>query len=209
MADTKSRIPLMGSCHCRAIRYILYLTLPHIHEEFKAAPSSGVQHFYRCNCTACHKYGQFHVRPASPETDFILLSLLDPFEDLGDYQHGGKSMDFFFCTTCGVRPFLFAGHGEVVDLDLRSSLSTNAFEKLPGKVQAEQSVKVWRPKQGGSFSKFGNYLSVNGNTIDAKQEGFDMRELTERKQVMHYDCLSDEASEAPLSYQRPQEGGCY
>lgn len=179
-----------GGCHCGNVRYTLNLTLPHTPYPTLPVPPSGVQHIYRCNCTLCHKAGHFHLRPKSPTDDFLLLSPLDPFT-LGDYQTGDKVLHFFFCQTCGVRPFIFAGDGELVDTE------------VDGK-----TVKAWRPKRGGGHPQLGNYVSVNGHTIDAEQE-FDMRVMSESKVVMYCDCYSDPKEEAPLTYERPQKNGCY
>ncbi|TQS33182.1 hypothetical protein Golomagni_06481 [Golovinomyces magnicellulatus] len=183
-------VKVQGGCHCGQVRYTLHLTLPHTPNPTPSAPPSGTQRIYRCNCTTCHKMGQFHIRPQSPTDDFLLLSPLDPFT-LGDYITGDKVLHFFFCKQCGVRPFIFAGDGEVVD------------SEVDGKI-----VQAWRPKRGGGHPEYGNYLSVNGHTIDAEQE-FDMRELTEKKVVLYCDCYSDEKDEAPFTYERPQINGCY
>lgn len=184
-------VNLQGGCHCGHVRYTLNLSLPHTPSTTPSAPPSGAQHIYRCNCTICHKSGQFHVRPKSPTDDFLLLAPLEPFEDLGDYVTGDKILHFFFCKVCGVRPFIFAGDGEVVDA------------QVDGK-----QVKAWRPKRGGGHPEYGNYLSVNGHTIDAGQQ-FDMRDLTETKVVLYYDYYSDEKDGAPMTYQRPQKHGSY
>ncbi|KND88893.1 hypothetical protein TOPH_06423 [Tolypocladium ophioglossoides CBS 100239] len=202
MADANpTRVPFTGSCHCGAIRYILFLTLPHPHSE-TLPPPKGVQRFYRCNCTVCHKMGHMHIRPASPTDDFLLLSPLDPFRDLGDYQCYDKVLHFFYCKTCAVRCFIFGGEGEVVDVDL-------AALGVSGAGQAGKGTKAWRPKRDGGRPKYGNYLSVNGHSVDAGQKGFDMRELTDKKYVLYCDCLSDKAQEAPARYGRPQDYGSY
>lgn len=202
-----TRTPLSGSCHCGNVRYVVYLNLPHQPNHGLPPPPSGVQRCYRCNCTICHKIGQFHIRPLAPADDFLLLSPLDPFAELGDYQCFDKVLHFFFCKTCGVRPFIFAGEGEVVDSLDEGAMALNL--QIKGSGTQGKPAKVWKPTQGGGHPQFGHYLSVNGHTIDAGQSGFDMREMTEKKQVMYCDCLSDPKNEAPLSYERPQKGGCY
>lgn len=201
--NTSKRVPLTGSCHCGATRYVLFLTLPHSHSP-KLPPSNGAQRFYRCNCTVCHKSGLMHIRPASPDDDFLLLSPLDPLDALGDYMVYDKVLHFFFCNSCGGRCFTFAGDGEVVDVNLEEL----GVSGLPG-ADEDGKVKVWRPRPGGGHPQMGHYISVNAHSIDAKQDGFDMRELTESKYIMYCDCLSPEEDELPMTFQRPQPGGCY
>ena len=201
MSSTQQkRTPYTGSCHCGAVRYILHLNMPHIRSEKMPAPR-GVQHSYRCNCTICHKMGHMHVRPVSPTDDFLLLSPLDPFAELGDYTTGPGNLHFLYCKTCAVRCFIFAGDGELLDVDLYElGVSIPGIDK--GKVTA------WRPKLGGGHPKTGHYLSVNAHSIDAGQ-GFDMRELSEENNVMYCDCYSPEEPESPMRYGRPQENGSY
>jgi hypothetical protein len=69
--------------------------------------------------------------------------------------------------------------------------------------------RVWKPTKGGGHPEYGHYLSLNGHTIDANQDGYDMRILTESKDVMYCDCLSQPENEAPLTFSRPQANGCY
>ena len=204
MEQKPKKTPLTGSCHCGETQYIVYLTLPHPHDPKLPPPSKGVQRIYRCNCTVCHKFGQMHVRPAAPADDFLLLSPLDPFSTLGDYLCYDKVLHFFFCKMCGGRCFIFAGDGELVDVDL-SELGLAGLEDK----YTEKVVKAWKPKTGGGHPELGHYLSVNAHSIDANQDGFDMREWTEKKYVMYCDCLSNEADEVPATYERPQHGGCY
>ncbi|KAM0335129.1 hypothetical protein ACHAQA_000169 [Verticillium albo-atrum] len=205
MASTPTRRPLTGSCHCKATRYIVYLTLPlEIHPVTPVQRSSppGLQCIYRCNCTVCHKAGILHVRPLSPPDDFVLLAPLDPTE-LGSYQPKGEGgTHFFFCKACGGRCFSFQGLGEVATVD-RKGLG----------LEGEGEVEVWRPKKetwtrDGHGSK--SYLSVNGMTIDYGQEGADLRVWKESGALLYLDCLeaSGNGRERPR-YERPHEGGCY
>ena len=202
MADSSpsARHALNGSCHCGAVRYIVFLTLPHPHPGGQAAPP-GSQRFYRCNCTICHKAGFFHVRVASNVDDFLLLSPLDPLSDLGDYLWRDQRLHFLYCKTCATRCFSFGGgDSEVVDVDL-------AAMGVAGHAAAEagEKTKVWRVKNTGQHPEKANYLSVNGHTIDAGQ-AFGMRELTDEKVVQYYDYLHDEAAGR---YDKPHPGGCY
>ncbi|OAQ57999.1 hypothetical protein VFPPC_11748 [Pochonia chlamydosporia 170] len=194
-----TRVPFTGSCHCGGTQYVLFLTLPHPYSETLPPPPSGVQRFYRCNCTTCHKRGHFHIRPLSPTDDFLLLSPLDPLEQLGDYQCGEKRLHFLSCKTCAVGLFIFEGEGEVVELDLEEL-------GVHGRGERGTKTQLWRPKKGGGHPELGNYVSVNGHTVDANQDGFDMRELTEKNFVMYCDCFGDET---PPRYGKPQVHGCY
>lgn len=144
--------------------------------------------------------GHMHVRPASPTHDFLLLSPLDPFAALSDYVTGAGNLHFLYCKVCAVRCFIFAGDGEVIDVDL-SEIGVS----VPGK---DGKVAAWRPRLGGGHAQMGHYLSVNAHSIDAGQ-GFDMRELSEKNNVMYCDCYSPEELEAPMRYGRPQEKGSY
>ena len=54
----------------------------------------------------------FHVHPANPRNNFMLLSSPDPDPELSTYQCYDKKRNFYFCPTCGVRCFTFSGVGE-------------------------------------------------------------------------------------------------
>ena len=200
MADTPTRRPLKGSCHCGAVQFILFLTLPHPHPGGSRAPE-GSQRFFRCNCTNCQKGGSFHIRPASMHDDVLLLSPLDPHSQMGDYLHGDKEIHMFFCQHCGVRCFTLNVEGtyEVDDVDLHK---LGVSDAEPGKI-----TKVWRVTKTGGHPKYGHHLLINGHLVNARQ-GFDMRELVEKKIVQYGDMLDDHDPK-PISFDRPQEGGCY
>ncbi|UQC73850.1 uncharacterized protein CLUP02_00497 [Colletotrichum lupini] len=139
------------------------------------------------------------MRLASAPDDFLLLKPLDPYNDLGDYTVYEKDLHFLFCKDCGMRCFTFMGKGEVVDVDLTvlgvgaGTDSGSEEKKARSKggpaataTAGEKSMtKVWRPKKEGwvEGKKFGSYLSVNGYSVDAGQEGFDLREITEKNRV--------------------------
>lgn len=204
------RLPYTGSCHCGAIRYIVFLTLPPVSLlNTEPPPSRGVQHIYRCNCTVCHKSGFLHVRPASAFDDFFVLSPLDPLQSLGDYRCNDGTLRFLHCKTCAVRCFIFHGEGEIIDVSLPAAIASTgaASSSETGSV----SVKAWRPKKvelNAGIPHQGSYLSVNGHTIDAGQEGFDLREWVETKAVMYLDLLPDDGG-MPRRCERPHVGGSY
>jgi len=66
---------------------------------------------------------------------------------------------------------------------------------------------VWSPKKGW-VEDMTRYLSVNAQTLDAGQEGLELREWTEKKWVMYLNCLADEGWEVGR-YERPFAGGVY
>ena len=145
------------------------------------------------------------MRLAWAPEDFLLLAPRDPWTDLGDYTCNGGRIHWFFCRTCGVRCFLFAGEGEEVEADLDK---LGVMGKDGGKLGKRL---VWRPKWEGwdEAGHGGHYLSVNGYTVDADQEGFDLRVQTENKCVAYVDCLELSGKEEEPRYDRPHAGGAY
>lgn len=192
------RLPLAGGCHCGATRYVLFLTLPAQHNESNP-PKDREQRIGRCNCTTCHKLGLFHLKPADPSNDFLLLSPLDPFAELGDYLTGDKNIHFFFCKTCGAHCLSFCGDGQVVNIDAAALGLPSAAGNAPS--------KAWRATDNGP-EEYGAFVSVNGHTIDAGQ-AFDMRELTEKKLVRYGDTYSDFGEGLPGRWDRPHDHGSY
>ncbi|KAK0611675.1 hypothetical protein B0T14DRAFT_607725 [Immersiella caudata] len=197
------RRPYTGSCHCGFVRYIVYLTLPHdppSPRNRRDANGQIRQMIYRCNCTTCQKTGLLHVRLPSPPDDFLLLSPLDPLRELGDYQCFDKLIHFLFCRACGVRCFSFMGEWELNEKEVKDPVS--------GEVGVR---KVWSPKKGW-VEDMTRYMSVNAQTLDAGQQGLDLREWTEKKWVMYLDCLEEKEDDGASSfdtatYDRPFAGG--
>jgi len=69
--------------------------------------------------------------------------------------------------------------------------------------------EVWTPKREGwneEVIRGVRYLSVNAATLDAGQEGLDLREWHEKGWIAYLDC-KDYAEEDRLG--RPFEGGIY
>ncbi|GAO15627.1 uncharacterized protein UV8b_04806 [Ustilaginoidea virens] len=203
MADEKpSRQPVTGSCHCRAVQYVAFLTLPPVHNE-SSPPARTDQRIYRCNCTICQKTGFLHVRVADRTDDFLLLAPLDPLRDLGDYRFDGKMLHWLFCKTCGVRCFTFMGAGEVVEADL-------AALGVPGYAGKGKTTRVWRAAREGGHPEYGTYISINGHTVDHSCRAFDARALHEQGSVQYLDYLCPGGQErGPDRYGRPHEGGAY
>jgi hypothetical protein len=206
------RRPYHGSCHCGATRYIAFLTLPPLrltgNTRVKKAPTP-VTRLRKCNCTVCHKFAFFHVRFPSAPDDFLLLSPLDPFAELGDYRCWEGRTHWFFCKSCGVRCFGFIGEGEVSERDIpfvKIPIRDPATGKETGVEEIVGKKRVWTPKREGWKEGSGSYLSLNAHTLDAKQEGLDLREWAEKKWICYLDCL-DETGED--NYDKPHEGGTY
>lgn len=199
-----SRQPFTGSCHCGATKYIVYLILPP-HAPGVRGKKHGpdgrlLQNFYRCNCTTCIKAGILHIRLPNPAEDFVLLSPLDPLAELGDYTCNKNRLHFLFCKTCGMRCFTFAGEGEVLGKEV-PLVSTD------GKGEIEER-KIWCPRDPWTESHT-SYISMNAYSIDAGQEGFDLREWTEKKWVAYLDCLGLPGERDMWTCERPQRGGAY
>ena len=207
---TPTRRPFHGSCHCGDVRYIVFLTLPHTVPDASVPPPPGksYQRFYRCNCTPCHKSGQFHTRLADAPGDFILLSPTDgPFNgSMGLYIQINGQKHMPFCKRCAMRCFLFEGDGETVEVDLGA---LGIADSKTGDKMGRQMV--WRPKrEGWNEGPDGeSYLSVNGFTIDAGQ-GLELAELTDAKVVEYNDMLGyPQQPEGPPRWDRPYHGGAY
>jgi len=191
-ASQTTRYPLKGSCHCRSIQYLIYLELPPATLSGSTRTADLKQPTVRirkCNCSTCHKIGFFHVRVPYAPDDFVLLSPLDPLNELGDYLVYDKRIHWLFCKTCAVRCFAFAGEGEVVEKDVLG-----------------EKKRVWVPKRSGYEKGNISYLSVNAQTIEPGQEGFDLKEWHEKKWVCYLDCLDEKEDDR---FGQPHRGGTY
>ncbi|EHK19256.1 uncharacterized protein TRIVIDRAFT_231478 [Trichoderma virens Gv29-8] len=207
--STPTRRPFHGSCHCGFIKYIVFLTLPHkppsIGTPPPTDPSRSHQEFYRCNCTTCHKAGHFHMRMAWAPEDFMLLSPLDPMAELGDYTCNSGLVHWLFCKTCGGRCFVFEGEWETAEVDLDEM---GVKDRDGGKMGKRT---IWRPKADGwsEQRECGCYLSVNGYTVDAAQEGFELGEFITNRWVAYVDCLELNGPEREPRYDKPYNGGAF
>jgi len=116
----------------------------------------------------------------------MLLSPIDPMNELGDYTTNEGRIHFLFCKNCGVRCIALAGQGEVVEKDVDG-----------------EKRKVWVPhaewKEGQNA-----YISINAQTLDAGQEGLDLREWHYNKWVCYLDMLDEKEGDA---FDRPHRGG--
>jgi hypothetical protein len=175
-----------------------------------------VQNFYRCNCTLCQKAGLLHVRPLSPPDDFLLLSPQDPYNELGDYVVPDVKYPpshWLFCKSCGMRCVSLRGAGSLSKLDIDEAGLGPVADRLrdAGLVGADGKVSAWRPEKPTDVADWDGYLSINGYSLDAGQEGLDLREWKEKKWVLYLDLLElkGKGKAAEVVYDRPQEGGAY
>ncbi|KAG4025302.1 hypothetical protein MFRU_061g00210 [Monilinia fructicola] len=215
------RKPFHGSCHCGLIRFIVFMTLPPRSIEANPAANSTIR-IRKCNCTTCHKMGLFHIRVPDSPNDFMLLNPTGMPHEKGGWQDQGvktyrcfdQTSDWWFCGTCGVRPFavgLDLRNGEIRKVNLRETGVT----EVNGKEVREGEREVWMCPKGGKGvdgktveweeGKTG-YLSVNATALEAGQEGCDLREWHEKGWINYLDCL-DRKEENRLG--RPWRGGMY
>jgi hypothetical protein len=190
-----NRRPYRGSCHCGKTRYICFLELPPrvVHPE---APYDTTR-IRKCNCTSCMKMNIFSVRMAFAPRDFVLLAPTDPFAELLDYQCSDNVTHWLFCPTCGARCIVVGDKNktETVDIDLEAWLG----EESTGK-----HTTVFRMQEKNWDETKGDYLTVNATTLDAGQEGLDLREWHEKGWVMYLDCLDYKEDNRQ---ERPHRGG--
>jgi hypothetical protein len=133
----------------------------------------------------------FHLRLPDSPNDFRLLSPLDPQKELSDYMCFDKRIHWYFCPRCGVRCFAFMGEGEVREVEIGG-----------------EKMQVWGAKKEGWVEGTGHgcYLSVNAATLEAGQEGLDLREWHEKGWIAYLDVL-DEVEGNRLG--KPFKGGMY
>lgn len=188
-ASTSDRRPYRGSCHCGHTKYIIYLTLPPPLISDNPPSASSTVRLRKCNCTTCHKMAYFHIRPMDSPNDFQLLSPSDPSQ-LSDYTCFDKRIHWYFCPKCGVRCFAFTGDSETKEVEVDGEKRT-----------------VWAPKaEGWDEDTRGSYLSVNAQSLEPGQEGFNILEWTEKKWISYLDYYYM-AGEPRLK--EPYEGGTY
>jgi hypothetical protein len=108
------------------------------------------------------------------------------------------------------------GEGEVVEREVSSLPPLEGImrgETAQSRAQVVDGGKIryWRPKKEGWAERRGapGYLSVNAYTVDAGQEGFDLREWTEQKWIEYFDGLHMDGEDRDDTFERPHPGGCY
>jgi len=221
-----------GSCHCGNIRYEIKLRFPRFtidsanppvelakrqpHPDAKEPPPPLLR-IYRCNCSICHKAGILHLRLATPARDLVILSP----SDLGaveDYTCNKGTHHWYFCKTCGVRCFTIAGPSEfekvALDLDAwranePAADNATAVDDAAAVVAEDGSKKlteVLRPAASFIEATRKYYLSINATSVEPNQEGFDLREWTEKNWIGYVEWL---ANKGEFRFGQPYEGGMY
>lgn len=141
----------------------------------------------------------------------MLLEPKEGPEALGDYRCFSKLTSRFFCKACGGRCFALRGEGEFAEVDLKAL----GIEENNAASEGGSKVRVWRPKREGWNETIHDpnakdYLTVNGFAIDAGQEGFDLREWTEKKWIGYLDGLNRyEEKGSEERFDRPYQYGAY
>ncbi|KAF2870484.1 DUF636 domain protein [Massariosphaeria phaeospora] len=194
-----------GSCHCGTIQYQIRLTFPPTPD-----PNAESIRIYKCNCSPCRKMGFFHVRPISPAADFIVTAPAT-IAELGDYRVNDKKIGWYFCKTCGVRPFAVAGAWEQVDLDVA---------EWAGKEGDGKTQKVWRTKpadvqatvEGKQVTKNMHYVSVNAVTLEPREgegdNGVDLREWHDKGWIFYVESRTGSGG-SKVRFGEPHHGGMY
>lgn len=91
-----------GSCHCGAIQFQAAVDLaPPGQRSPPDRPGVWWTTTFRCNCSYCTKtrYWKAFV----PSGDFQWVS---GREASANYQFGEREIDHYFCTKCGIQPFM-------------------------------------------------------------------------------------------------------
>jgi hypothetical protein len=157
--------------------------------------------------------GILHLRLASPPDDFFMLAPTDPSTE--DSGVGAYKRTWYFCKTCGVRCFIAEGQIETTEAELPAEVLGKL--DIGGDVEAKPNedgcfvkrVPVWKPKKEGWVQwpapGANSYLTVNMHTLDADQEGLDLRNLHEKGWIGYCEMLK-----GTKGYQHtPYEGGVY
>lgn len=141
----------------------------------------------------------------------MLLSPLDPFTELGDYNARENSDYVFhnlFCPNCGVRCFgVGRPPGKELGAVVERDLAGEGFDVGSARIEGDgRSVKVWMLNADGWEEEVMHWLRVNATSLEPDQEGLDLSEWTERKWVEYINNL-DDVEES--SYEKPYHGGIY
>lgn len=190
-----TREPYRGSCRCGLIRYVAYITMPPVvGPDGKVDRYTSVR-FYKCNCTACLKFGLFHMRLPNAPQDFRLLSPLEPEKILTAYKILEEGTTWYFCPTCGVRCFSFGGKGRAEEVEVeewatRPADTTDvkaAAAAAGGEGSKTVRTKAWTiQKEGWDEGLRSCYLSVNAQTLEP-EDGLDLREIADKKWLGYLD----------------------
>lgn len=116
-----------GACHCGRLAF-----------TFEADIGSAMT----CNCSICHRVGAvWHGLAAE------CFHVLQGMEQAGIYQFGSMTAKHYFCTNCGVHPFIrprLAPHAWAVNLRCVSGvdLSRVVVERFDG-MNWESAAENW------------------------------------------------------------------
>lgn len=208
-APQPKRRPYIGSCHCRFTRYICWLTLPPTPPyPRRVNPDDKLRQVIRkCNCTLCHKTSFFHLRLENAPQDFVLLSPLDPMTELSNYSTTPDGAQWLFCPKCGVRCILLHGSKELGVL-VHRDLAAEGVDLKIAKIEGDgTAVKVWVPNPDIWREEVTCALRINALSLEARQDGLDMREWMEKKWIEYSAMLQDEVDS--YTFEKPYEGGTY
>lgn len=104
---------IIGSCHCRNIRF--ELAWP------DDAPQIGVR---ECDCSFCQKHGGKWTSHRDAELDVQI----DDASKVSKYRFGTGTAEFQFCSVCGAVPFVVSE----IEKHLYAVVNTNTFEPNDG-----------------------------------------------------------------------------
>ena len=78
-------------------------------------------------------------------------------------------------------------------------------------VEAGKKTKVWRrpTTTGPGATPFSHFVTVNASSIDAGQDGFDMREWVDKGWLKYMDNLNHTGQGMPSIGDKPFAGGAY
>jgi hypothetical protein len=224
MSSPFTRRPYTGSCHCGAIRYLAYIKTPTVatggsEKADPPLPTGAAEYHeatgqtcYRCNCATCTKLSIWHLRLADSPGDFYVFAPAPTEAGAaaeGPVAAGGWSVyrcerkvnQWIFCKTCGARPFAFRGEWGApqplggAPAEVREAAAAAA--KSDGR-----EVMAWSPRREGWSEGRGlsSYLSVNMTSVDALQEGFDLRDFANFKWILYYDLLGSNRQEGDAPF---------
>lgn len=105
-----------------------------------------------------------------------------------------------------MRPFGLSGEWEELEVDVGKWKGGDSGEGKTQTVWRTKESETMKEENGNQVLKKHHYVSVNAVTLDAGQEGLDLREWHEKGWVLYLDCLN-ETEESRFG--RPHVGGMY
>ncbi len=137
---------IIGSCHCRNIRYIMHWP--------SSAPVIAVR---ECGCTFCRKHGGAWTSHRDAE---LSIEVRDRAK-VAAYRFGTATADFCVCATCGVTPFVLSEIDDVVYAvvnvntfddakDFTFTSSSTDFDGEDAESRLERRRRNWIPAVTGA-----------------------------------------------------------